>query len=73
MLCKNHPEKAMELREDRWVCPLCGYMIDRPQKVLSHEDALKEIKKLTDENIKLRLLLTQHVFDSQELEEALRD
>jgi len=48
-------------------------MRDIPQRVLSHEDALKEIKKLTDENIKLRLLLTQHVFDSQELEEALRD
>ena len=71
MLCKCG--KPMDVQGNKKVCSGCGRTEDIPYRVLSHEDALKEIKKLTDENIKLRLLLTQHVFDSQELEEALRD
>ena len=71
MLCKCG--KPMDVKGKKKVCSCCGRREDIPYRVLSHEDALKEIKKLTDENIKLRLLLTQHVFDSQELEDALQD
>ena len=74
-ICKND-DKAMVFKDDRWACPDCKYVLHVAHKVLSHDEALKEIERLKPfEKMywELREILNDHSGSHDELEEYLHN
>ena len=76
MACPHHPDKAYVVRDGKLVCPECGYQVDIPHRVLSHEEALRRLE-ISERTAKKYAELLERVVDycsaKDELQEFILD